>query len=156
MAQIHWVYKPLWTPSYYWVPSMFAFRADSIHWGMDFTRCQLFHRDAGPCRCQCFPQLCQVGWCPLGVGPFLIHTENCSVWKNPVVLQFITHSNQCAWHLLAYPFQRHLNIFTCPFTLWMAPYTILVSIFSRLENPSLTGLLPFIYSDWSGFNKKHQ
>jgi hypothetical protein len=32
-------------------------------------------------------------------------------------LQFLTHSNWPPWHLLPYPIQRHLNIFSCPFTL---------------------------------------
>jgi hypothetical protein len=27
---------------------------------------------------------------------------------------------------------------------------------SRLKNPSLTRLLPFIYTDWSGFNRWRQ
>jgi hypothetical protein len=32
-------------------------------------------------------------------------------------------------------------------------YTIHVSIISRLKNPSLTHLLPFIYTDWSEFKQ---
>ena len=35
-------------------------------------------------------------------------------------------------------------------------YTILVSIVSKLKNPSSACLLHFIYTDWSGFNKWHQ
>ena len=61
-----------------------------------------------------------------------------------IELQLLTHSNLCTWHLLPYPIQRHLNILSCPFTLWMAhTYTIHVSFVSRLKSPSLTCLLPF-------------
>ena len=35
---------------------------------------------------------------------------------------------------------------------WL-PTTIHVSVVSRIENPYLTCLLPFIYTDWSRFNK---
>ena len=35
-------------------------------------------------------------------------------------------------------------------------YTIHVSIIWRFKNPFLTYLLPFIHTDWSGFNKWHQ
>ena len=47
------------------------------------------------------------------------HTWNILSVKNPAGLQIFTHSNLCAWHLLPYPIQRHLNILSCPFTLWM-------------------------------------
>ena len=40
--------------------------------------------------------------------------------KNSAALQFLMHSNRCAWHLLPYPVQRHLNLLSCPFTLCMA------------------------------------
>ena len=30
--------------------------------------------------------------CPLGCGPFLIHTGNCWTWKNPAALQFLTQT----------------------------------------------------------------
>ena len=88
--------------------------------------------------------------CPLGVGPFLIHTGNCWVWKNPVALQFLTHTNCCAWHLLPYPVQRHLSIFVLPIYPLNGTHTHRIHV-SRLKNPYLTCLLPFIYTDWSGF-----
>ena len=87
-----------------------------------------FHRDAGTCWLQCFPQL---AGCPFGSGPFLIHTEYCWVLKIPAAaLHFLTFSSQCTWHLLPYPIQRHLNLLSCPFTLWMA----------HIHNPGLTCL----------------
>ena len=58
--------------------------------------------------------------CPLGGGPFSIHTRNCWAWKNPAALQFLTHSNRCTWHLLPYHVQKHLHILCCLFTLWRA------------------------------------
>ena len=62
----------------------------------------------------------------------------------------VLDTNRCTWHLLPYPVQRHLHFLSCPLTLWMA-YTII----SWLKNNYLTCLLPFIYTDGSGFNKWH-
>jgi hypothetical protein len=79
-----------------------------------------FHRDAGPCWLHCFPQLCQVGWMSFGWWTMLDkHGKLLSV-KNPAALQFLTDSNRWAWHLLPYSVQRHLNILSYTFTLWMA------------------------------------
>ena len=113
-----------------------------------------FHRDGAPCWLQCFSQLCQVSWMSFGWWTILdTHRKLFSV-KNPAALQFLTHSNWCAWHPLPYPIQRHLNILACLFTRWMAHrYNPIVF---RLKNSSLTCLLPFIYTDWSWFNKWHQ
>ena len=118
-----------------------------------------FYRDASPCWLQCFPQLCQVGWMSCGWWTILDTYGKLLSVKNPAALQFLTHSNRCTWHLLPYPVQRHLNILSCPFTLWMAhthTHTIYVSIVSRLKSPSLTCLLPFTYTNWSQFNTWHQ
>ena len=119
------------------------------------TRCQAFHRVASPCWFQCFPQLCQVGWMSYGWWTILDTHGKLLSMKNPAALQFLTHSNQCAWHLLPYPVQKALQTFAMPISPseWHT-YTIHVSIVSRLKNPSL--ILPFIYTDWSGFNKWHQ
>ena len=59
----------------------------------------------------------------------------------------VLDTNRCAWHLLPYPVQRHLNILSCPFTLWMAH--IHNPCLNRLEakKTSLTCLFPFIYTD---------
>ena len=96
----------------------FALRTASIHWGIDSTRSwkrstgMLTHVDS-----QCIPQLCQVGWMSFGGRTILdTHRKLLSV-ENPAALQFVTHSNRCAWHL---PVQRHLNMLSWPFTLWMA------------------------------------
>jgi hypothetical protein len=40
----------------------------------------------------------------------------------------VVDTNQCAWYLLPYPFQRHLNHLSCPFSLWMV----------HIHNPCLT------------------
>ena len=72
-----------------------------------------------------------------------IHRELLNV-KNPAALQFLTHSNRCTWHLLPYPVQRHLNIWSFPFTLWMAHIHNPCLIGLKVENPSLSCLLPFI------------
>ena len=98
-----------------------------------------FHRDAGSCWLQCFPQLCQVGWTSFGWWTIL---DTRGKPSNVAVL----NPNQCAWHLLPYPVQRHLNILSCPFTIWMAH--IQNPIVSRLKNIYFTCLLP-IYTDWT-------
>ena len=87
---------------------------------MDCTRCKAFHRDAALCWLQCFPQLCQVGWMSAGWWSILDRHRKLLSVKNPAALQFLTQSNWCAWHLLLCPVQRHLNLMSCPFTLWMA------------------------------------
>jgi hypothetical protein len=64
--------------------------------------------------------------------------------KNPAALQFVTHSNWCAWHLLPYPIQKALKYFVWP----IHPLNgTLAPIVSRLKNPSLTCILHFIYTD---------
>jgi hypothetical protein len=89
-----------------------------------------FHRHAGPCWLQCFPQLCQVVWMSFGWWTILdTHRKMVSV-KNPAVLQFWTHSNRCAWHLLPYPVQRYLNILSWTFNQWKA----------HIHNPCLNSL----------------
>ena len=50
--------------------------------------------------------------------------------KHPAALQFLTHSNQCCWHLLPYLVQRNLNVWSSSFTIWMA----------HIHNPSLNCL----------------
>ena len=79
-----------------------------------------FHRNAGPCCLHCFPQVCQVGWMSIGWWTMLDTHRKLLSLKNPPLLQFLTHSNRCAWHLLPYPVQRHLNLLSCPFTPWIA------------------------------------
>ena len=42
-----------------------------------------FHRDAGSCWCQCFPQLCQVGWMSFGGWTTLDTRKESLSMKNP-------------------------------------------------------------------------
>jgi hypothetical protein len=79
--------------------------------------------------------------CPLGGGPLLILTELLSV-KKALALQFLTHSNRCAWHHILHR-SKALQSFVLP----IHP----LAIVSRLKNPSLTCLLPISYTDWRGF-----
>ena len=91
----------------------------------------------------------QVGWMSFQLVDHSWHTRETVECENPCSVA-VLDTNRCAWHLLQYPVQRHLKLLSCPFTLWMA-HTFLVSVVSRVNNPSLTCLLPFIYTDWSGF-----
>ena len=59
-----------------------------------------FHRNAGPCWLRCFPQLCQVDWMSFGCWTIPDTQRKLLSVKNPAALQFFTHSNRCAWHLL--------------------------------------------------------
>ena len=108
-----------------------------------------FHRDAGPCWLQCFPQLCQVGWISFGCCTILdTHRKLLSV-KNPAALQFLTETGVPGTYYHT-PFKgAHIFCLGCSLSEWHT-YTIHVSIVSRLKNPSLTYLLPFIYIDWPG------
>ena len=54
---------------------------------------KVFHRDAGPCWLQCFPQLFQVDWMSFGGWTILdTHGKRLSV-KNPAALQFLTQTS---------------------------------------------------------------
>ena len=61
-----------------------------------------FHRDAGACWLQRFPQLCQIGWMSVGWWTILDQHWLLLSVKNPAALRFFTHSKRCAWHLLLY------------------------------------------------------
>ena len=145
---LHWVHKTLGTSSF--CPQ------NSLHMSEHWLYKERWKRSTG----MLAPMLPTVVSCWLdvlwvvGSGSFLIYKGNCLSVEKPSRFA-VLDTNWCAWHLLPYPMQRHLNCLSFPFTLWMAN-TIDVSIVSRLKNPSLTCLLPFIYTDWSGFNKWHQ
>jgi hypothetical protein len=51
---------------------------------------KVFHRDAGPCWLQCFPQLCQVGWMSFGWWTILDTRGKLLSVKNPTSLQVDT------------------------------------------------------------------
>jgi hypothetical protein len=57
-------------------------------------------------------------------------------------LQFLTHSNWCAWHLLTHPIQRHLKMLSCPFTqtqsMWQGLKVLLLSVSSSSEQVTST------------------
>ena len=114
---------------------------------------KMFHRDAGPCWLQ-LPTVVSSWQGVLWVVDHSWYTWETIEHEKPSSVA-VLDTNRCARHLLPYPIQRHLNILSCPFSLWMAhiQYTIHVSIVSWLKNPPL---LPFICTDWSGFNKWHQ
>jgi hypothetical protein len=61
----------------------------------------------------------KVVWMSFGWWTILdTHRKLLSV-ENPAAFG-VLDTNRCAWHLLQYPVQRHLNILSCLFTLWMA------------------------------------
>ena len=73
---------------------------NSLNWSGHglFKVSKAFHRDSRPCWLQCFPQLSSwlyVFWVVLDT-----HRKLLSL-RNPVMLQFLTHSNWCAWYLQA-------------------------------------------------------
>ena len=89
---------------------------------------------------------CQVGWMSFGWWTILDTHGKLLSMKTPSALQFLTHSNRCARHLLPYPAQRHLHLCLAHSPSNWHTSTIHVSIVSRLKSPSLTGLLRFIYT----------
>jgi hypothetical protein len=92
-------------------------------------------------------------WLVADGGPFLIHTGNCWAWT--------TQQRCCSWHKpvrlapTTILYSQALPSLSCTFHFLNGTHTQSVSIVSRLRNPPSTGLLPFIYTDWSWFNKWH-
>ena len=106
-----------------------------------------FHRDAGQCWLQCFPQLCQVVWMSFGWWTILDTHKKLLSMKNPAALQFLRLKPV---HLAPtnIPRSKVLQSFVLPIHSLNGTRTQSMSQFvSRHKNPSLTHLLPFIYTD---------
>ena len=100
---------------------------------------------------QCFPQLWQVEWMSFGWWTILdTHGKLLSV-NNPAAWQFLTQMGAPGTYYHT-PFKGTYICLAHSPSEWHTN-TIHVSIVSRLKNPTLTCLLPFIYTDLSGFNK---
>ncbi|KAK6296906.1 hypothetical protein J4Q44_G00330480 [Coregonus suidteri] len=96
-----------------------------------------FHRDAGPCRLQCLPQLCQIGWMSFGWWTILDTLGKLLSVKNPAVLQFLTYSNLPTTITRS----KALKYFVLPIHPLNGTDTQFMSqSMSRLKNPSLTCL----------------
>uniref|UniRef100_A0A4W5QJ56 Ring finger protein 24 n=1 Tax=Hucho hucho TaxID=62062 RepID=A0A4W5QJ56_9TELE len=86
--------------------------------------------------------------CPFGWWTILDRHRKLLSVKNPAALRFLMHSNRCAWHLLPrIPRSKALKSFVFPIHLLNGTHTVHVSIVSKIKSPSLTCLLPFIYTD---------
>ena len=70
--------------------------------------------------------------------------------KNPAMLQFLTHSNRCAWNLLPYTVQKALQSFVLPIHPLNGTHTFHVS---RFKTPYFTCLTSPIYTYHGGFNR---
>jgi hypothetical protein len=138
---VHWVYQRLGTAFQYSVVPSFALRTPSIFQGVKVSKA--FHRDAGPCWCQCFPQLGEDGWMSYEWWTIVdTHGKLFSV-KNPAALHILTQTVRLAPSTISC--SKALQYFVFPFTLWM----------SHIHNPCLNCLKaskslfnhPFIYTD---------
>ena len=52
--------------------------------------------------------------------PTVVKLAGCPVEHEKPSSVAVLDTNRWAWQLLQYPVQRHLNLLSCPFTLWMA------------------------------------
>jgi hypothetical protein len=57
---------------------------------------------------------CTPNFCPQNSLNSWGHGQETVERENLAVLQFLTHSNRCTWHLLPYLIQRHLKYFVLP------------------------------------------
>jgi hypothetical protein len=91
----------------------------------------------------------RVGWMSFGWWCIHWYTRETDKRENPSSVA-VLDTTCCAWHVLPYPVQRHLNILSYPLNGTHTTYV------SRLQNHSLTCFLPFIHIEWSGCNKWHR
>ena len=114
---------------------------------------KVFNRDADPCWLQCLPQLCQVGSMSFGWWTILdTHGKLLSFKISSSIAIFDTFKSVS---LTTIPCSMALKYFVLHIHTLNGTHNN-VSIVSRLTNTSLTCLLPFIYTDWSRFNRWHQ
>ena len=109
---IHGVYKTLWTPSSSWVEPLFAFKETQFVGVWILQGVKIIPQGWWQVLTPTFLWVVSSWLDVLWVGDHSWHTQGklLSV-KDPAALRFLTHLNRCAWHLLPYPVQRHLNIF---------------------------------------------
>jgi hypothetical protein len=160
-------------PSYYWVAPIFALRTTSIRRG---NGVESVPRGRRPIMTP-LPLTFVLSWLDvLWVVDHSWYARDTVESEKPSSVA-VVDTNRCAWHLLPYPVQRHFNILSCQFTLWMAhiecmhtwlwikasaKWHILLLLLLHnpclnclhLKTPSLTCLLPF--TDWSEFYEWHQ
>jgi hypothetical protein len=114
----------------------------SICLGVDCTRCEVFHRDAGPC--------VKFGWMFFRWWTILdTHRTLLSV-KNAAALQFLTQTGASGTYYHT-PFKGTKIFWSCPITLWMAHKQCLKALKSMNLCPPLQ-----LHRFWRGFNRWSQ